>query len=695
MDERQIAFIICSNDSSYYAECIKYIGELELPQGYDIDIICVNEAESMAAGYNAAMKSSNAKYKVYLHQDTFIMNRNFIYDILRVFESDKQIGMIGVIGCRELLTDANAYLKWNVGWVKAYDGKMTLDNILYQDDKSLSLEVEAIDGLIMATQYDVPWREDILDGWDFYDVSQSLEMKKNGYKVVVPYQNNAWCYHDCGVSNLEDYDKYRNIVIEEYSDKFSKDSIENIQVDFEQKKQLKKSIIHLIELGAYEQLEEISSEIRQAEGLYTEVYEIINLAEIYMLEKKSIQGIKSDFFSIEDWDVIRELYTQIRWTLLRIGNDRDDIRIQEIEQLVEEERISWDAIRVIASNMLDDISCIYKKFDKTSVDEPLVSVIMPVYNGQEFISETIESIIDQSYKNLEIYIADDASKDKSREIIEQYARTDTRIKPIFLEKNRNICESVNICVEKSKGKYIAVIGHDDLWEKDKIRRQIMFLENHPTIGCCFTQANIVDEKRCNVNEKWIGLYNRFCAYNMNREEWLRKLFFFGNFFCAPSACIRKSVVEDMIFYKYGLIQLQDYYLWFRILLKEDVYVLHEKLTLYRRFNEEGINLSSINDNTQRRDLHETQWICDDIIHRLSDQDFIKIFSKDMINKYAISEKEIICEKAFLLLKRGICFAEKWFMELLDDKECRQILEQKYGFSLQDFYKINMKPMYFD
>lgn len=694
MDERQIAFIICSNDSSYYAECIKYIGELELPQGYDIDIICVNEAESMAAGYNAAMKSSNAKYKVYLHQDTFIMNRNFIYDILRVFESDKQIGMIGVIGCRELLTDANAYLKWNVGWVKAYDGKMTLDNILYQDDKSLSLEVEAIDGLIMATQYDVPWREDILDGWDFYDVSQSLEMKKNGYKVVVPYQNNAWCYHDCGVSNLEDYDKYRNIVIEEYSDKFSKDSIENIQVDFEQKKQLKKSIIQLIESGAYEQLEEISSEIRQAEGLYTEVYEIINLAEIYMLEKKSIHGIKSDFFSIEDWDVIRELYTQIRWTLLRIGNDRDDIRIQEIEQLVEEERISWDAIRVIASNMLDDISCIYKKFDKTSVDEPLVSVIIQVYNGEEVIAKTLDSILNQSYTNMEIIISDDNSTDRSREILKDYSEKDKRIKLLFLEKNSNICYGGNVCVSEAKGKYIAIAGHDDVWKRDKLKRQVSFLEQHLTYGACFTGVDIVNEYDKLINNQWSGLYSRFNGYNTTTENWIRKLFFYGNFFCAPSACVRKDIIDRVGFYRYGLVQLQDYYLWFRVVMEAQIYVLPEKLTLYRRFSNKRKNLSDINPDTQRRDQHETQWICEDIIKRIPKELFKKAFINDMINPNSKSEEEIICEKAFLLWKRGICFAEKWFIELLERYEYRQILEQKYNFGLQDFYRLNTEPRYF-
>ena len=50
-------------------------------------------------------------------------------------------------------------------------------------------------------------KEDVLDGWDFYDISQSLEMKKHGYKVVVPFQKNAWCYKDCGCHDVEKYEK--------------------------------------------------------------------------------------------------------------------------------------------------------------------------------------------------------------------------------------------------------------------------------------------------------------------------------------------------------------------------------------------------------------------------------------------------------------------------------------------------------
>ncbi|RUT59996.1 hypothetical protein C1148_01700 [Clostridium botulinum] len=85
-----MCFITCINDDRQYEECLLYINNLNIPKGYEIDTISVKEAKSMAAGYNAAMQDTDAKYKVYLHQDTYVINKNFIYDMLDVFNSDKK-----------------------------------------------------------------------------------------------------------------------------------------------------------------------------------------------------------------------------------------------------------------------------------------------------------------------------------------------------------------------------------------------------------------------------------------------------------------------------------------------------------------------------------------------------------------------------------------------------------------------------
>lgn len=213
---REVCFIICTNDRTYAQECIYYINHLNIPDGFRIDVLTVEEAKSLTAAYNEAMHCSRAKYKVYLHHDTFIINPDFIRDCLTVFESDPQIGMIGNIGVKVMpatgvMWDADRY-----GMVyeqHIYETKL-LANAIDPDLKYL--EVDAIDGFVMVTQYDIPWRDDLFDKWDFYDCSQSMEFKKSGYKVVVPNMKQPWCVHDCGFINLQNFDVEREKFVAEY-----------------------------------------------------------------------------------------------------------------------------------------------------------------------------------------------------------------------------------------------------------------------------------------------------------------------------------------------------------------------------------------------------------------------------------------------------------------------------------------------
>lgn len=220
MDERKICFITCVNDNKYEQEMLSYINHLEVPEGYAIESLSIYNAKSMASGYNGGMRSSDAKYKVYLHQDVFLVNPHFIWDILEVFQ-DPLIGMLGVVGSPKLPENA---IMWNAPRV----GKLYC-NIIYKSNLSTFYaidgkycEVEAIDGMLMATQYDIPWREDLFDGWDFYDVSQSMEFRNRGYKVAVPNQKHPWCIHDNDFSNLKNYYQARRIFKENYSENIGK-----------------------------------------------------------------------------------------------------------------------------------------------------------------------------------------------------------------------------------------------------------------------------------------------------------------------------------------------------------------------------------------------------------------------------------------------------------------------------------------
>lgn len=117
---------------------------------------------------------------------------------------------------------------------------------------------------------------------------------------------------------------------------------------------------------------------------------------------------------------------------------------------------------------------------------PLVSVVMSVYNGEKFVAETIESVLNQTYSNIEVIIVDDCSKDGSRQIIEKYQKKDWRVRTILMDRNSNVCVACNRAFANATGKYVAVIGHDDIWGADKSEKQITFLEEHPDVGICLS-----------------------------------------------------------------------------------------------------------------------------------------------------------------------------------------------------------------
>lgn len=216
MNMNKVCFITAVNDEVKYEEAKFYINNLEIPEDIEVEFIAIRKAESIASAYNNAMNRTDAKYKVYLHQDTLIINKKFIYHILNLFKNNN-IGMIGVAGGRGI--DATGI--WSKSFeviARVYDtGDPGYIHLLsYGDIDGEYEKVDMIDGLIMITQYDVKWREDIFKGWHFYDASQSREFINKGYEVIVPRQDNIWCIHDCGNVNMNMYEENRKIFIEEY-----------------------------------------------------------------------------------------------------------------------------------------------------------------------------------------------------------------------------------------------------------------------------------------------------------------------------------------------------------------------------------------------------------------------------------------------------------------------------------------------
>lgn len=194
MDRQKVCFISCVNDEDQYARAVSHIDMLYPPKGVTVEKVAIRHAKSMASGYNEAMEKSDARYKVYIRQNTMIINRMFLHDLLFLFEQHPDLGMFGVIGAKDLPASGN----WWDSPTKA--GKMlehrhTYSYLSFLEAEYAYQQVEAIDGALMATQYDLPWPE-VVDGWHVYDTVQSLKFQQAGFKVGVPHQPHPWVLHE-------------------------------------------------------------------------------------------------------------------------------------------------------------------------------------------------------------------------------------------------------------------------------------------------------------------------------------------------------------------------------------------------------------------------------------------------------------------------------------------------------------------
>lgn len=220
MNDHKFCFIICTNNDLYLSECLHYIDHLIVPEGYEVDVLTIQAATSITNGYNEGMHASDAKYKIYMHQDVFILNHNILSDLLAIFQSDEEIGMIGMVGYENVSKDALMWHGKRVGSIylnNVHEPYPALHTYRYSLEKDSYHYVAEIDGLFMATCLDLEWDTEHITAWDFYDAFQSMNFLLHGKKIAVPTQHHPWCMHDDNkVVNLFRYDKYRQKFIEIY-----------------------------------------------------------------------------------------------------------------------------------------------------------------------------------------------------------------------------------------------------------------------------------------------------------------------------------------------------------------------------------------------------------------------------------------------------------------------------------------------
>jgi hypothetical protein len=360
MNENKIAFIICTNNELYLNECIFYINHLTIPEGYETDIISIMDASGITAGYNAAMKESDAKYKVYLHQDVFILNKNFIADVLKVFE-DKTIGMIGVLGSSSDCEDARFYNCWDSGTTLACN----VVTCGYCFNKANGIgkvqDVAAVDGMLLVTQYDIEWKKEIL-GWNFYDISQSIEFRKQGYRVVVPYQEKVWTLHDAGWCSMNNYDRDRETFCKIYKEcgfVYRKEDDNRYTAIQERYLEKKNAFIQCVNGGKITEAAEYAEALS---GLYDEDTDVSLFEILYEVYCKDMEKSgNSSVFKQSDWEMEKGIYHYVKFLVWRMEYGFEPSEYMELINMLSKMMISFDYIYAVVSHSVLDSKRIWNE----------------------------------------------------------------------------------------------------------------------------------------------------------------------------------------------------------------------------------------------------------------------------------------------------------------------------------------------
>ena len=215
------------------------------------------------------------------------------------------------------------------------------------------------------------------------------------------------------------------------------------------------------------------------------------------------------------------------------------------------------------------------------LDKPLVSIVVPVYNGERYLRDSLDSIIAQTYPRIEVLVMDDASTDSTPDIIASYGDS---VKHIRQGQNKGIYSNANDGIKLARGKYIAVYHADDVYDPRIVECEVDDLEHHPEVGAVFCKDIFVDGEnkeygRLQLRPEVSGgrpldyptVFNALLEYK-------------NRMFVCPTAMVRASVYQDVGMYRQEqFYNTSDLEMWLRIAQKYPLAILEEYLLRYRHF----------------------------------------------------------------------------------------------------------------
>lgn len=266
--------------------------------------------------------------------------------------------------------------------------------------------------------------------------------------------------------------------------------------------------------------------------------------------------------------------------------------------------------------------------------KPVVTILMAVYNGEKYLKEAIESILNQTFTDFEFLIINDGSTDSSEKIINSYK--DQRIRLINNNKNLGLATSLNIGIDLSKGKYIARMDADDISLPKRLEIQVRFMDKHTKIGIAGSWVKIFGEK----------IKNLIKTYPSNTEN-IKAVLLFKNAISHPTVIIRKVMFDKYnLKYNENLNSSQDYELWTKAIKYFPIVNIKQVLLLYRIHND-GITQKKKSEQQKNSIKIKTNQLLN--LNIILNEEEISIYKTNYISNNQ-KEEDFLNKKGQLLLK---------------------------------------------
>lgn len=305
------------------------------------------------------------------------------------------------------------------------------------------------------------------------------------------------------------------------------------------------------------------------------------------------------------------------------------------------------------------------------MNEVLVSVVLPIFNGEKFLTESINSILNQSFKKFELIVINDGSTDNSYEYIKKFK--DTRLLILNNDKNIGLSNSLNKGILVAKGKYIARMDQDDISHINRLKIQFNFMEKNKNIGLCGS------------NIEYIGDIKKIATNLYCKSSEIKSNFLFQNSIIHPTVFIKRELIlKHNLFYN-NIKDAEDYDLWSRCIDILEFANIKKILLYYRehnlktsvKTNYDQVNNSNNIRNTLLKRFNKNIKQEECILHnRISNYDYI--INLEFLNK------------SYVWLKKLISLNEK--IELFDKQVFKKVINDRWYFlfknEVKDIWTLN-------